>query len=229
MSDRQLINRARELAARVRTGVLPAATTDRVSEETLRALADAGLDRLDHDLTTSLQVLTTLARGCPRTAWHVGLDDAVGLGGFDGLQRARIAAVMLGAALAALDDYEALVRARITDGAPAAAGDQETDYRRWLGMAIGRIETAQCILDEAAIGADDPTKVWMLSREVTRLAYDTVQELIVHRARSMQDGDRLASTVTTMVMLWGNQSGALDDQVSRRIACERLGLAMEPN
>jgi methionine synthase II (cobalamin-independent) len=174
--------------------------------EEYRAIVDA-------DLETGLRELTTAARGCPMTAWRLAQD-----GGevTDEVLQARIATVMLGAALAALDDDEAFVRACDTESAP--------DHRRWLGIAIGRIETAGCILGEAALAGDDPAGLWILSREVSRLAYTTVQDLIVHSGAAQAASGRLARTVSTMVTLWGHPLGALDDEVSRRLARERLGL-----
>ena len=154
--------------------------------------------------------LTALAREDPTTA--AGLVDGPNV-------QARLAALMLGAALAAVDEYEAFVRSRITAPVPAAAGELETDRRRWLGVAIGRLETARCIL--LALEPEPEAQLWALAREASRLAYTTVQDLIPVAAGA---GAGLASTVGVMATLWGDESGAEEDQVLRRLARERLGV-----
>lgn len=225
MSSDQVLERASDLADRLRTGLLPRAADGRIPAETWQAFIDMGLDRMDSGLDTSLRVLTTLARGCPSSAWHLAQSGGEPV---DAVVQARLAAVMLGGALAAVDDYDAFVRSRIGEPAPAPSGDQETDLRRRLGMAIGRLETAQCILDEAALLAEDPNLLWLLSREVACIAYRTIQELILPVAGSIPDTERLTHNVAAMVTLWSHPACALDDQVSRSLARERLGLTSSP-
>lgn len=225
MSGAELIDRAQGIAARLRSGALPAATGERMAGETRRALAAEGLDRVGGDLANDLAVLTELSRGCPMTAWQVAQADGQAE---EAVVRARLAAVMLGAAHAVLDEYEAFVRSRVSSDGPAPAADPETDYRRWLGMGIGHLETAHCILDEAARRPDDHIGLAMLAREVIRLAYDTGQDLIFHVAGSCPDRDRLIATVSAMLSLWGHPLGVGDDRLSRRVARQRLQLAADP-
>jgi hypothetical protein len=181
------------------------------------------------ELERQLDELTALAREDPAAAQlkarQVG-DDAgpkaqQGPGDDAGLQ-ARLAALMLGAALAALDEYEAFVRSRIAEPAPAAPGDLETDRRRRLGIAIGKLETARYILSEAALDPDPDTRLWVLSREAARLAYTTVQDLIVQSSGVGSDTERLTAAVSLMVALWKHPAAVLEDQVLRQLARERL-------
>jgi hypothetical protein len=225
MNSDHVLELASDVADRLRTGLLPRAADARIADETWQAFVDMGLDRMDNDLDPSLRVLTTLARGCPSSAWHLAQS---GEEPVDAVVQARLAAVMLGGALAAVDDYDAFVRSRISEPVPAPSGDQETDLRRRLGMAIGRLETAQCILDEAALLAEDPNLLGALSKEVTRMAYATIQELVLPVAGSTRDTERLTRNVAAMVTLWSHPTCAPDDQVSRSLARERLGLTSSP-
>jgi len=169
------------------------------------------------ELAPRLDELTRLAREDPAAA-HQAVQET----GLDTGMQAELAALMLGAALAALDDYEAFVRSRITEPAPAAAGDPETDRRRWLGIAIGKLETARHILSEAALALDRETELWVLSRQAARLAYTTVQDLLVPAGGSGTDSQRLDASLDLMVTLWGHPAGADEDQALRRLAAERL-------
>lgn len=218
--DAALLDAARELGRRMRAGELPAGRDGEMAPETRRAVADAGLDGGD-DLALCLQVTTAVATGCPFTAWQLaGADrDAP-----DAVVQARIAAVALGAALGALDDFEAFVRARVAEPVPAPPDDPESDYRRWLGTGMAQLETARLVLDAAA-RADEATRLRNLSREAARMAYVTVQDLLVHVAGSRPDLDRLAATAAAMRVLWSHPLGADDDRFSRQIARERLQIA----
>lgn len=176
--------------------------------------------RTDHG--TRPAELVTLARRCPRTGWGLAQAPADAP---DSALAVRLAAVTVGTALAALDEYEAFVRSRVTETAPAGPGDYETDERRWMGMAIGRLESAQCILDEAAAGGEDPSMSWILAREATRLAHDTASNLIVHVAGAAPRTERLTGALDVLQLAWSHPLGAQDDQLSRRVARRRLGLA----
>lgn len=186
---------------------------------------DARHPGMSHE-PNDIHLLTDEARARPESAYELA---SVGGETGDAAVAARIAAAMLGAALAALDDHDALVRSRVTGSASLPPDDPETDHRRRLGMAIGRLEAASCILDEAVDEPADETRLWMLSREVTRLAYTTVQELILHSGGSIREpgpeAGRLGAIVASMTRLWGHPVGALDDAFSRRVARERLRLA----
>lgn len=190
------------------------------------------------ELGIRLAAITEQAHQDPSSAWDLARADEAGASADPRTQvaadpsaqvaaesQARVAAVMIGVALAALDEYEAFVCGRITEPMPAPPGDQESDYRRWLGMAIGRLETARCILDEAALDAVDHTRVRMLAREAARLAYDTVQDLIVPVSGAGAGSDRLTEAAGVMLRLWAHPLGAGGDQFSRQVARERLQLA----
>lgn len=140
----------------------------------------------------------------------------------DAVRRAHLAAAMLGAALAALEEYDAAVRARVHEPVPAPAGDPETDLRRWLGIAIGRLEAAQCILGELPAQPDD--RLGVMALEVSRLAFATVAELAAPIAACGDDG-RFAGITAAMTGLWAHPLGAGDDQATRGLA--RVYLAID--
>lgn len=176
----------------------------------------------DTELLTGLRELIDTVRARAETARELAPGSAAPED--VGLVAARLAAVMIGAALAITDDYEAFVRSRITEPAPAPPGDPETDHRRRLGIALGKLETARCILDEAARDGADTTQLWALAREATRLAYATVQDVILPVAAALPDAARLLSTAGETVSLWAHPVAVQDDQATRQLARERLAL-----
>jgi hypothetical protein len=131
---------------------------------------------------------------------------------------------MLDAACDALAAYEELVRARVDAQAhppgPAAAGDLETDFRRWMGAAIGHLETAGLVLDDAVARGEDAL-AWALAREAARLAHETLLQLVSHAPGA---SDALRRAAERALATWSDPSGADEDQVLRRIARERLGV-----
>jgi hypothetical protein len=147
--------------------------------------------------------------------------EAADPGASDAVRRAHLAAAMLGAALAALHEYDAAVRGRVHEPVPAPAGDPETDLRRWLGIAIGRLEAAQCILGELPGQPDD--RLGVLALEVSHLAFATVAELAAPMAACGDDG-RFAGIMAAMTELWAHPLGARDDQVRRSLARAYLAI-----
>ena len=57
---------------------------------------------------------------------------------------------MIGAVKGALDEYEDIIRARKTQRPPIVPRYLDPDYQRWLGVAMGRIATAEAALIQCA-------------------------------------------------------------------------------
>jgi 3-hydroxy-9,10-secoandrosta-1,3,5(10)-triene-9,17-dione monooxygenase len=64
--------------------------------------------------------------------------------------QSEIAAIMIGAAKGALDEYESIIKARTTQRPPIVARYLDPDYQRWFGIALGKIATAEAALLQAS-------------------------------------------------------------------------------
>ena len=58
----------------------------------------------------------------------------------------ELTAIMVGAVKGALDEYEDILRARKTQRPPIVSRFEDPDYQRWLGVAMGKVATAEAAL-----------------------------------------------------------------------------------
>jgi 3-hydroxy-9,10-secoandrosta-1,3,5(10)-triene-9,17-dione monooxygenase len=155
---------------------------------------------------------------------------------------AELAAVMIGAAAAAVDEYERFVRTKPTARPPIVPRLEDPDYQRWLGAAIGRVEAADCILTEcaeeymeicarAATGGEpfsrgEDMRLNMVSREAYKLAHSAVHDLVVRTAGSsaLLGGARIERVMRDILMAWGHLASVVEDAIARQLACDRLGI-----
>ena len=139
------------------------------------------------------------------------------------VQQAVLAAVFVGAALAALERYEDLVR----DGADAL----DADTQRWLGAGIGRTTAAELLLLETAEqyeaacppGAlrarEDDLRLAMMAREAMRLAWGAVAEIARTAAADRGDFEQIARD---LLGGWGEPSIGPEEILVRELARARL-------
>jgi 3-hydroxy-9,10-secoandrosta-1,3,5(10)-triene-9,17-dione monooxygenase len=57
-----------------------------------------------------------------------------------------LAAIMIGAAKGALDEYEEILRTRKTQRPPIVTRIEDPDYQRWFGLAAGKVAAAEAVL-----------------------------------------------------------------------------------
>ena len=69
-----------------------------------------------------------------------------------------LAAVLVGAAYNALDEYETMLTTKMTPLPPFVPRKLDPDYQRYFGAAIARIGTAEAALDTA------PSSTWSFCR-----------------------------------------------------------------
>lgn len=163
-----------------------------------------------------------------------------------GFFQAELSAVMIGAALAATEEYESFMRGKTTARPPVGPRLLDPDYQRWLGAALGRIEAADCILTESAeqymaicarakagggqFTREEDLRLNMVTREAFKLAYSAVHDIVVHTAGSsaLRAGERIDRVMRDMLMAWGHLASVVEDAIARDLARERLGIPAEP-
>jgi 3-hydroxy-9,10-secoandrosta-1,3,5(10)-triene-9,17-dione monooxygenase len=157
----------------------------------------------------------------------------------------ELAAVMIGAVKGALDEYERLLKVRKTQRPPIVPRYLDPDYQRWLGLATGKIATAEAALIQCAeqwmelaarsvetgvpFSREDDLRLNMVAREALTLAWDTMQFQIFKTAGSSaaRDGERLQRIFRDMAMGWGHFGTIVGDWAAREFAREHMGLAGE--
>jgi 3-hydroxy-9,10-secoandrosta-1,3,5(10)-triene-9,17-dione monooxygenase len=159
--------------------------------------------------------------------------------------QSELSAVVIGAASAAVEEYEAFMRTKPTPRPPIGPRLEDPDYQRWLGAALGRIEAADCILTEmteeymeicerAAAGGgqfsrEEDTRLNMVAREAFKLAHSVIHDIVVHTAGSsaLRGGERLERIMRDSLMAWGHLASVVEDSIARQLARERLELPVE--
>jgi 3-hydroxy-9,10-secoandrosta-1,3,5(10)-triene-9,17-dione monooxygenase len=154
----------------------------------------------------------------------------------------ELAAIMVGAARGALDEYEEILRARKTQRPPIVSRHEDPDYQRWFGLAMGRIATAEAALIQVAeqwmdlcrTGAEtgvqfsrkDDLRLNIIAREALTLAWDAMQGQIFRTAGTgaARNGLRIERVFRDMAMGWGHFGTIVGDWAARELAREHLGL-----
>jgi 3-hydroxy-9,10-secoandrosta-1,3,5(10)-triene-9,17-dione monooxygenase len=157
----------------------------------------------------------------------------------------ELAAVMIGALKGALDEYEELLRTRKTQRPPIVPRYLDPDYQRWLGLAIGRLATAEAALIQLAeqwhelcrrsveegppFSREDDLRLNIVAREALTLAWNTMQGQVFLTAgtSAARNGQRLERIFRDMAMGWGHFGTIVGDWAARELAREHLGLAEE--
>lgn len=137
-------------------------------------------------------------------------------GGPLGYMNLEVAALAVGMARGALDEYEALLRSRVTLLPPIVGRAENPDYQFWYGDAIGMIDTAEAALagaiqqwhDTCASGAaaftrERDLRIAAICRHVLKLCWEAVQGYLFPTAgsRSARRGERLERVWRDMSML----------------------------
>ena len=121
----------------------------------------------------------------------------------------ELAALMIGAAKGALDEYEAIVATKRTQRPPMVIRAEDPDYQRWFGMAIGKLATAEAAMlngadqwtrsscrrnveEDAGFSREDDMVLDCIAREGMRMAWDAMQEHICPHRRLQRAARRRA-------------------------------------
>lgn len=157
--------------------------------------------------------------------------------------QAELSAVMVGAAMAAVAEYESYMRAKPTSRPPIGPRLLDDDYQRWLGTALGRVEAADCVLEgcareymeicaRAAAGGgrftrEEDLRLNLVARESFKLAHSAIHDVVVHTIGSsaLRAGERVERILRDSLMAWGHLASIVEDAVARDLVRERLDVA----
>jgi 3-hydroxy-9,10-secoandrosta-1,3,5(10)-triene-9,17-dione monooxygenase len=157
--------------------------------------------------------------------------------GFYGVEAA---AVVVGMARGAVDEYERQMRTRTTNRPPVVPRSEDPDFQRWLGMAIARIdgaeimvlgaarhlmETCAGILEGRPYSYEEDVRVGMIARQALSYAWETVSGELIRTSgtSAVRDGQRFQRIVRDMATGWGHLYNAMTDASARELARARLG------
>jgi 3-hydroxy-9,10-secoandrosta-1,3,5(10)-triene-9,17-dione monooxygenase len=159
--------------------------------------------------------------------------------------QAELAAIMVGMAKGALDEYEEIMRTRKTQRPPIVPRYLDPDYQRWFGLAMGRIAAGeaayiQCaeqymelcrrsVEDGIPFSREDDLRLNIVAREAGTLAWDAMQGQIFRTAgtSAAKAGQRIERIFRDLAMCWGHFGTIVGDWAARELAREHLGLVAE--
>jgi 3-hydroxy-9,10-secoandrosta-1,3,5(10)-triene-9,17-dione monooxygenase len=152
-----------------------------------------------------------------------------------------LAAITVGAAYNALDEYERLMRSKTTARPPITLRIKDRDYQRWYGRALTRIRLAEAALNDAAAQhmelcrrnveegvpftyGDDITLAGVL-REVIVLCWEIVDDDLWQTvgASVARDGERMERIFRDMAVAIAHRNPLLRDYYYVEVARAALG------
>jgi 3-hydroxy-9,10-secoandrosta-1,3,5(10)-triene-9,17-dione monooxygenase len=154
----------------------------------------------------------------------------------------ELASVMVGAALAAADEYARLLTSRPVSWDPGRTRAQLPDFQRYLGLALARITTAEFALaraterymelcrDNAAgtrpFTARDDDQLTTVFQTIIAMTWDAVQDPLMRTAGSSasRDGQRLQRYVRDMATCHSHLMALMTDPIAQRHGARHLGL-----
>jgi 3-hydroxy-9,10-secoandrosta-1,3,5(10)-triene-9,17-dione monooxygenase len=153
-----------------------------------------------------------------------------------------LAAIMVGAAYNALDEYETMMSTKTAPLPPFVPRRLDLDYQRHFGRALAKIATAEAALLNAAdqhmalcrrfvetgvpYGYGDDQQLGCIAREVMLQTWETMQSDIFRTAGSSAAGrgQRIERLYRDMSMVNSHRNTVLRDWAFRELARWRLGL-----
>jgi 3-hydroxy-9,10-secoandrosta-1,3,5(10)-triene-9,17-dione monooxygenase len=154
----------------------------------------------------------------------------------------ELAAIMIGAAKGACDEYEEMLRTRRTYRPPVTLRIDDPDYQRWYGSAAGRVATAEAALLQVAdqwhelcrrsvedgipFTREEDLRLNMVAREALTIAWETIQAQIFRTAGTSyaRAGQRIERIFRDMSIGWSHVGTILGDWTAREWAREHFGL-----
>jgi 3-hydroxy-9,10-secoandrosta-1,3,5(10)-triene-9,17-dione monooxygenase len=154
-----------------------------------------------------------------------------------------LAAILVGAAYCALDEYERMMESKATHLPPFRPRKYDLDYQRWFGEALARIATAEAALLSCAdqhmevcqrfvdegipYSYGDDHRLGAIAREVMIQTWEVVQSDLFRTAGSSAGAKgEVLERIYRDMSIGGNshRNTVLRDFAFREIARERLGL-----
>ena len=156
-----------------------------------------------------------------------------------------LAAITIGAAYCALDEYELMMETKTGPRPPMVPRKFDIDYQRWYGEALTKIGLAEAAVRNAAeqhmdicqrfvdegipFAFGDDMLIGSIAREAYLQAWETMQGVIWRTAGSSAaaKGERMERIFRDLSMMNGHRNTVLRDWAFRAIARERFGLPRE--
>jgi 3-hydroxy-9,10-secoandrosta-1,3,5(10)-triene-9,17-dione monooxygenase len=153
-----------------------------------------------------------------------------------------LAAVMVGAAYQALDEYELLLDSKLTPRAPMVPRRLDADYQRWFGSALAKVATAEAALfncadqhmeacrraaeDGVPYSYGEDMRLGCVAREVMISSWEVMQGEIFRTAGSSAGaaGERMERIYRDMSIGNSHRNTLLRDWAFGELAREHLGL-----
>jgi 3-hydroxy-9,10-secoandrosta-1,3,5(10)-triene-9,17-dione monooxygenase len=153
-----------------------------------------------------------------------------------------LAAVLVGAAYNALDEYETMMTTKAAPLPPFIPRRLDLDYQRYFGRALAKIATAEAALLNAAdqhmelcqrfvdkgipYTWGDDQRIGCIAREVMIETWEVMQSDIFRTAGSSAGGrgERIERIFRDMAMGNSHRNIVLRDWAFREVAREKLGL-----
>lgn len=157
----------------------------------------------------------------------------------------ELAAIMIGTAYAAADEYARIVAARPLALEPDRTRAELHDYQRHLGEALGLIHTAEAALRQTAedwmetcrrnVAGESPftiaedNRLALMFLNAGRMAWDVLQGTLFRTAgsRYARDGERMQRYFRDAATYWTHVGASMAEPLVRRVGCDRLGLPSE--
>lgn len=154
----------------------------------------------------------------------------------------ELAAIMVGTAYAAADEYARIVAERPLTLEPDRTRAELHDYQRHLGEALGAIHTAEAALQrnaedyletcrrnvsgEAPFTIADDNRLALVFLTAGRMAWDVTQSILFRTAgsRHARDGARMQRYFRDAATYWTHIGPSMAEPLARRVGCDRLGL-----
>jgi 3-hydroxy-9,10-secoandrosta-1,3,5(10)-triene-9,17-dione monooxygenase len=153
-----------------------------------------------------------------------------------------VGAIMVGAALGALDEFERILKARKTIRAPFGPWAENPDYQRWFGTAITKISIAEIAIVQSAVMQTelgratvedgrpytfgDDMLVGAIARDAYSDAWQAFQNWIFRYAGSSagRRGAKIERVLRDMAIGWSHFNTAQNEWAYAEVAKHRLGL-----
>ena len=153
-----------------------------------------------------------------------------------------LAAVMVGSAYNALDEYEHQMEARTTTMPPFVPRAQDPDFQRYFGGAWAKIATAEAALRDCAAqhmelcrrqveeglpySYEDDMRLGCIAREVMVQTWETMQADLTRTigASLMKEGERIERIYRDMSIGNAHRNTAMRDWMFRELALAHFGL-----
>jgi 3-hydroxy-9,10-secoandrosta-1,3,5(10)-triene-9,17-dione monooxygenase len=162
-----------------------------------------------------------------------------------GFFHGEFGAIMVGAAKAALDEYEHVITTRPATWMPMFKRYELIDYQRYLGEAIAEIATAEAAVIQGAqqwmelarrnveedvpFTAEEDARLEALQATACRIAWHAVEGILFRTGGSggARDGQRMQRYWRDMSTYWSHNTPAQRDALLTRLARRRLGLPLD--